>query len=165
MQDNSTPDLSDDGESVLPSSGPATLHAPSTPNHNPDSATEPSSLSPPDSRGVPVLAPAQNTKQQQQQHQQQQQQSSPSSAMPPTEVLNANGKRTLDAATDTSTPGASQISGKYLGRHEGGYAWDREEDAPGYAWRNTKAQEEGQRALSQIVDLGAMVKGMYGDLL
>ncbi len=157
MQDTSTPDLSDDDEPLLPSSGPTNLHAPSTPNHNPHSATEPSSLSPPDSRGVPGLTPAPNTKQQQQQ--------SPNSAMPPAEVLNANGKRTLDAATATTTPGAGPASAKYLGRHEGGYAWDREEDAPGYAWRNAKAQEEGQRALGQIVDLGAMVKGMYGDIL
>ena len=159
MQDTSTPDLSDDDDPVLPSSDPTNLHAPSTPNHNRHSATEPSSLSPPDSRGVPSVTSAPNTKQQ---HQQQQQ--SPSSAMPPAEVLNANGKRTLDAATGTTTPGASSGSGKYLGRHEGGYAWDREEDAPGYAWRNTKAQEEGQRALGQIVNLGAMVKGMYGDI-
>jgi len=87
--------------------------------------------------------------------------------MPPAELLNANGKRTLDAATGNasvaSTAGAA--SGKYLGRHEGGYAWYREEDAPGYAWRNNKAREEEQRALSQIVDLGSMVKGMYRDLL
>ncbi len=85
--------------------------------------------------------------------------------MPPAELLNANGKRTLDVATGAATPGVGPGSGKYLGRHEGGYAWDREEDAPGYAWRNTKAQEEGQRALGQIVDLGMMVKGMYGDFL
>ena len=85
--------------------------------------------------------------------------------MPPAELLNANGKRTLDVATGAATPGVGPGSGKYLGTHEGGYAWDREEDAPGYAWRNTKAQEEGQRALGQIVDLGMMVKGMYGDFL
>ena len=161
MQDTSTPDLSDDDEPLLPSSGPSNLHAPSTPNHQLHPATEPSSLSPPDSRGVPGLAPALNTKQQQQQQQQQ----SPSSTMPPAEVLNANGKRTLDAATGAATPGAGPALGKYLGRHEGGYAWDREEDAPGFAWRNAKAQEEGQRALGQIVDLGVMVKGMYGDIL
>jgi hypothetical protein len=160
MQDTSTPDLSDDDEPLLPSSGPSSLHAPSTPNHNPHSTTEPSSLSPPDSRGVPGLAPASNSKQQQQQQQQ-----SPSSAIPPAEMLNANGKRTLDVATGAPTPGTGPGSGKYLGRHEGGYAWDREEDAPGYAWRNAKAQEEGQRALGQIVDLGVMIKGMYGDIL
>jgi len=39
-----------------------------------------------------------------------------------------------------------------------GYTWSRDEDAPGYAWKNKKAQEEYARAMDQIQDKDKMIK-------
>lgn len=39
-----------------------------------------------------------------------------------------------------------------------GYTWSRDEDAPGYAWKNKKAQEEFARAMDQIQDKDRMIK-------
>ena len=143
MQDNSTPELSDD-EPVLSSTSQSRT-APVTPIHLRSQAAH--ELSPPDSRGQSGLN----------------KQTSPTaSTMPTAESLNANGKRTFDAATGVaagSSASASDAKATHLGKHPAGYVWDKDEDAPGYAWNNEKAQQEALRAMSQIIDVDMMIKG------
>lgn len=141
MQDNSTPELSDD-DPILPSISQSHA-APTTPiTSRTQTASE---LSPPDSRGQS----ASNIKQ-----------TSPiAGTMSSNEGLNANGKRTLDAATGVAGSSASSSKSKYIGQHPAGYAWDKEEDAPGYSWNNEKAQQDALRAMNQIVDTDQMIKG------
>lgn len=149
MQDNSTPELSDD-DPIL-SSTSQSHGAPTTPIASRTQAA--SELSPPDSRGQSTS----NIKQ-----------ASPlAGAMSSGEGLNANGKRTLDAATGVaeSTAPASSSKGKYIGQHPAGYTWDKEEDAPGYLWNNEKAQQEALRALNQIIDTDQMIKGRVSPVL
>lgn len=75
--------------------------------------------------------------------------------MPPSEQINANGKRIWDTAT-TEKSGVEK---------ETGYKWEREEDAPGYAWLNPKAREEAARASTQVVERERRVGNRYGDVL
>ena len=141
MQDNSTPELSDD-EPILPSTSQSRA-APVTPVHlRSQAALE---LSPPDSRSNSAVN----------------KQTSPiAPTMPTAEALNANGKRTFDAATGRSTASASSgAKATHLGKHPAGYVWDKEEDAPGYGWNNEKAQQEALRATNLIVDVELMIKG------
>ncbi|EOA82264.1 hypothetical protein ACJQWK_05538 [Exserohilum turcicum] len=79
--------------------------------------------------------------------------------------VNSNGKRPLSGgamqSSATSTVGAS-------GTHhdaETGYQWSKQEDQPGFEWMNTRAREEENRALDNIVDKGYMIKLRYGDPL
>ncbi|OAK98724.1 hypothetical protein IQ06DRAFT_278227 [Phaeosphaeriaceae sp. SRC1lsM3a] len=72
-------------------------------------------------------------------------------------AVNANGKRPLSLAQSAS-----------IGSHtdaETGYSWTKQEDQPGWEWKNTRAREEENRALDSIVDLGAQIKLRYGDPL
>lgn len=65
-------------------------------------------------------------------------------------AVNANGKRPLSLAQSAS-----------IGSHtdaETGYSWTKQEDQPGWEWKNTRAREEENRALDSIVDLGAQIK-------
>ncbi|KAG9186480.1 hypothetical protein G6011_09588 [Alternaria panax] len=79
--------------------------------------------------------------------------------------VNSNGKRPLStgmaqAATSSGTGG--------IGTHqdaETGYRWSKQEDQPGFEWKNTRAREEEARALDSIVDKGNMVRLRYGDPL
>jgi len=59
------------------------------------------------------------------------------------------------------TPATSfhQGNSEKIGRQGGqfvykstGYRWSRDEDAPGYGWKNKKAIEDYHRALDQLVD-------------
>ena len=38
-----------------------------------------------------------------------------------------------------------------------GYAWEREEDAPGYAWKSKRAREEASRAWDSILEKDKMI--------
>jgi hypothetical protein len=72
--------------------------------------------------------------------------------------VNSNGKRPLStglaqAVTSSGTCGS--------GTHqdaETGYQWSKQEDQPGFEWKNTRAREEEARALDSIVDKGSMVR-------
>lgn len=67
-------------------------------------------------------------------------------------TVNANGKRPLSLAQPV------------VGAHtdpETGYSWTRQEDAPGWEWRNTRAREDESRALDAIVEQGAQIKCEY----
>lgn len=68
-------------------------------------------------------------------------------------TFNANGKRPLSLAQPA-------LAGAHADP-ETGYSWSKQEEAPGFEWKNTRAREEESRALDQIVELGAQVKGMY----
>jgi hypothetical protein len=64
-------------------------------------------------------------------------------------TVNANGKRPLSLAQPA------------VGTHtdpETGYSWTRQEDQPGWEWRNTRAREDESRALDAIVEQGAQIK-------
>lgn len=41
-----------------------------------------------------------------------------------------------------------------------GYTWTKQEDQPAWEWRSTRAREEENRALENIVDLSAQIKSM-----
>ncbi|KAH7095872.1 hypothetical protein FB567DRAFT_513620 [Paraphoma chrysanthemicola] len=133
-----------DGDSTMHSSADedemfpdeALPNNPATPMHTSIQNLAAPELSPPNSQGG--TAPSRDT-------------STLSSA------VNANGKRPLSLA-----------QGGAVGAHtdpETGYAWNRQEDAPGFEWKNTRAREEESRALDAIVDQGAQIKLRYGDPL
>ena len=70
--------------------------------------------------------------------------------MPPSTSLNANGKRSWESnGHDADT----------------GYKWEREEDAPGWAWLNQKAREDHSKAWSQVVEKDRKIGNKYGDVL
>ena len=75
--------------------------------------------------------------------------------MPPSANLNANGKRNWDN-------NAVEKAGV---EKDSGYTWDKEEDAPGYAWANTKAREEASRAWASVVEKDRKIGNKYGDVL
>lgn len=54
-------------------------------------------------------------------------------------------------ATQTGNEKFEVQGGEYV-HVSTGYRWSRDEDAPGYAWRNKKAVEEYNRAWEQLVD-------------
>ena len=78
-----------------------------------------------------------------------------SKKMPPSASLNANGKRGWDN-NGVLKAGADKGSG---------YKWEKEEDAPGWAWQNPKAREEYTRAWGQVVEKDRKIGTKYGDLL
>ncbi|KAI9722755.1 MAG: hypothetical protein M1828_004451 [Chrysothrix sp. TS-e1954] len=79
-----------------------------------------------------------------------------------------------NSATDTGasnvpTPAGSNEAAKMSNGHEmvdekTGYTWTKEEDAPGYAWKNRKAQDEANRAWGQIVQKEEMIGRRFGDI-
>lgn len=66
-------------------------------------------------------------------------------------AVNANGKRPLSLAQGAPAAGAHTDA-------ETGYSWSKQEEQPGWEWKNTRAREEENRALDSIVDLGAQIK-------
>jgi hypothetical protein len=77
--------------------------------------------------------------------------------MPPSAALNANGKRNWNEnAVPVEKAGVEK---------ESGYTWEKEEDAPGYAWANTKAREEAARAWATVAEKERKIGNKYGDVL
>ena len=121
--------------------------APTTPPPQSAIANFASELSPPDSQQLHPTAPANAP--------------SPFTPLPGGKAnantskkmpLNANGKRTLDEPP--------KMKGE-----EGGYQWDKEEDAPGYSWQNSKAREEAARAWQGVQEKDRRIGNKYGDVL
>ncbi|KAH7385629.1 hypothetical protein BKA66DRAFT_528109 [Pyrenochaeta sp. MPI-SDFR-AT-0127] len=79
---------------------------------------------------------------------------------PATLTLNANGKRPLSLAQTA----ASMLGGTHQDA-DTGYQWSKQEEQPGWEWKNTRAREEEARALESIVDKGIQIKLRYGDPL
>ena len=72
-------------------------------------------------------------------------------------ALNANGKRVY-GTIPTSSSGAAVESSILHEDKETGYQWSKQEEQPGWEWKNTRAKEEEMRALDQIIDKGSMIK-------
>ncbi len=72
--------------------------------------------------------------------------------------VNSNGKRPL--STGVAQAATSNGAGGSGTHHdaETGYQWSKQEDQPGFEWKNTRAREEEARALDSIVDKGSMIK-------
>ncbi|KAF2154610.1 hypothetical protein K461DRAFT_291536 [Myriangium duriaei CBS 260.36] len=98
-------------------------------------------------------------------------------------VPNANGKRpasTLDNNSETSQPtsrppaasrGVSTMDGQQDNHsprqtkvHEAsGYTWSRQEDEPGWGWRNKRAVEDAERAWNGVLNKERKIGNRYGD--
>ncbi|KAF2002852.1 hypothetical protein P154DRAFT_124396 [Amniculicola lignicola CBS 123094] len=167
----------DDGDSRMHSSPeldaedemfPDEAAGPSTPKHTAAFSLQdaPSDLSPPDSQGPANLARGDSVTNFS---------TSPS-------ILNANGKRLhasvltegfAGTATTTTAPAAGTGSSTLFALSsvnqqvdpETGYTWAKNEDAPGWEWKNPRAKEDEMRAIDNIVDKGTMIKARYGDPL
>lgn len=85
-----------------------------------------------------------------------------------TAELNGNASSSQSASTSrqlrftntgqTANAGASRAGLQQKGVHEAsGYSWDREEDSPGFAWKNRKAQEEFRRQWEGLLEKDKMV--------
>ena len=89
-----------------------------------------------------------------------------SKKMPPSANLNANGKRNWENNNNGAKGDASTAQGAGGGvEKESGYRWEKEEDAPGFAWNNHKAREEAQRAWTGVVAQERQIGNRYGDVL
>ncbi|KAH8629001.1 hypothetical protein IG631_16258 [Alternaria alternata] len=75
--------------------------------------------------------------------------------------VNSNGKRPLSTGmTQATTSNGTGGSGTHQDA-ETGYQWSKQEDQPGFEWKNTRAREEEARALDNIVDKSNMVRCEY----
>ena len=72
--------------------------------------------------------------------------------------VNSNGKRPLSGGTMQSSATNTLGTGGTHTDPETGYQWSKQEDQPGFEWLNTRAREEENRALDNIVDKGYMIK-------
>lgn len=130
---HSSPELIDE---MFPDEGEA--GGPSTPRNAASFAIGSSELSPPNSQG-PSNLPRNDL----------------SAALAGSPSLNENGKRILAPAPSTSAEGHLRTD------PETGYRWSRQEDEPGWDWKNPRARDEGEKAWEQIVDKGAMIKSGF----
>ena len=64
------------------------------------------------------------------------------------DVVEPNTSRISDKMGEKATPQMDPRSG---------YTWEREEDAPGYAWKSKRAQDEYMKARDMIVNESVMV--------
>ncbi|KAK7511329.1 uncharacterized protein IWZ02DRAFT_440867 [Phyllosticta citriasiana] len=72
----------------------------------------------------------------------------------------------LDAGVDAGAGGAGGGKAVVPSVHAAsGYRWEREADAPGWAWKNKKAQEDWYKAEESFVERERMVRARYGDPL
>jgi hypothetical protein len=111
------------------------LPNPATPMHASIHNLAAADLSPPDSQSGPAI---------------------PRDTSTLSSTVNANGKRPLSLAQTASSmaPGAHKDN-------DTGYTWTKQEDQPAWEWRSTRAREEENRALENIVDLSAQIKSMF----
>ena len=82
--------------------------------------------------------------------------------------VNSNGKRPLSTGMTAS---ASTIQGEGAGAGAGaggshqdadtGYQWSRQEDQPGWEWKNNRAREDEIRSLDSIIDKSHMIRREY----
>ncbi|PVH98779.1 hypothetical protein DM02DRAFT_530535 [Periconia macrospinosa] len=134
---HSSPDLAADDDEMFPD------EAPSTPKTAAAFALDPTSeLSPPNSQGGPSLSTTTSTA-----------------------GLNTNGKRNLPAGASGEAAASNFAPGVVHTDPATGYKWSKQEDQPGYEWKNNRAREDEARALEQIVDKGSQIKRRYGDPL
>lgn len=77
-------------------------------------------------------------------------QSAPRDTSTLSSTVNANGKRPLSLAQNVQVGTHSDA--------DTGYSWSKQDEQPGWEWKNTRAREEENRALDSMVDLGAQIK-------
>lgn len=145
-QMHSSPDLDAQDDEMFPdeAAGPSTPRQHAAFNH--DLASE---LSPPNSQG-PSGVPSREENDH-----------IGTSGSP--SLLNQNGKRVrsgLPSGLEKDGEG-----GKAQTDPESGYTWAKQEDQPGWEWKNLRAREEEARALDLIVDKNHQIKTRYGDPL
>lgn len=76
-----------------------------------------------------------------------------------TSALNENGKRSL-------TIGGGGAKGTQSSQKSGyQYQWEKDEDSPGYAWKNKRATEDANRSWDNVVERDRMIGNRYGDVL
>jgi hypothetical protein len=139
---HSSPELEADNDEMFPDEA----IGPSTPRNPPTFALDPSGpsdLSPPNSQGPSLLANRDENL-------------STALGRSTSTSINANGKRVRTSvmnatATVPSTEG-SQVDS------ETGYTWTKQEEQPGWDWKNTRAREDESRAWEHIVDKSSMIK-------
>ncbi|KAF2266890.1 hypothetical protein CC78DRAFT_110709 [Lojkania enalia] len=140
---HSSPELEalDDDNEMFPdeAAGPSTPRNPS--GFSLDLTSE---LSPPNSQGPPQVASRDED--------------STSLQCSPS-ALNTNGKRAR-----TSHRNAAPGENVHVDQ-ETGYTWTKNEEQPGWEWKNNRAREEEGRALDGIADKGLQIKSRYGDPL
>jgi hypothetical protein len=133
-----------DGDSAMHSSDDemfpdeALSNNPATPLNASLQTLAASELSPPNSQGGPANGPREA--------------SSLSSA------VNANGKRPLSLVQSGGTTTAAKEAHTDA---DTGYSWTKQEDQPGWEWKNSRAREDESRALDTIIDQGAQIKSEY----
>jgi hypothetical protein len=71
--------------------------------------------------------------------------------------VNSNGKRPLSTGMAHNTEGQGVAGGGHQDA-ETGYQWTKQEDQPGFEWKNNRAREEENRALDTIIDKGHMIR-------
>ncbi|KAF2691257.1 hypothetical protein K458DRAFT_288676 [Lentithecium fluviatile CBS 122367] len=141
---NSSPELDAEDE-MFPDEGP------STPRNAASFALDPTSeLSPPNSQSGPSTLTRNDS----------------TAFTNSPSMVNANGKRTrIEGAPGTGSGSAGAEAGARHTDNATGYQWSKQEDQPGYEWKNTRAKEDELRALDQIVDKSSQIKTRYGDPL
>ncbi|THY10726.1 hypothetical protein D6D01_09185 [Aureobasidium pullulans] len=139
-----------DGDSLMQSGNSSPK--PSTPNSQIRSIAI-SDLSPPDSQGVPHL-PAETMP----------------TVAPSASGANMNGKRPISSIDHSqelqggvSLSAAIPTDAQVRANAAATYQWTQAEDAPGYAWKNKKAQDECSRAWDTLVDKNRSIGNKYGD--
>lgn len=82
--------------------------------------------------------------------------------------LPCQGHQPIDYYMNIATPGPQPASQPLNGplptsvlnirqTHPSGYSWIRDEDAPGFGWKNKKATDDYMRAMDQIIDKDRMI--------
>ncbi|KAI4742872.1 hypothetical protein E4T50_06739 [Aureobasidium sp. EXF-12298] len=135
-----------DGDSLMQSGNSSPK--PSTPNAQIRSIAI-SDLSPPNSQGVPLPVDM-------------------PTVAPSTSGANMNGKRPISSIdhSQESQGGVSLTAAVPTDasiRASTSYQYTQPEDAPGYAWKNKKAQDDFGRAWDSLVDKNRKIGNKYGD--
>lgn len=76
--------------------------------------------------------------------------------MGPADGASANSGVARRASANTDAPKITHAPS--------GYTFEAEQDAPGYSWRNKKAQEEEVRAMESVIDFQSTVGGRYAEV-
>jgi hypothetical protein len=132
-QMHSSPELDAVDDEMFPDEG----DGPATPRHAASYALDANSeLSPPNSQGPSSNLPRDDTF---------------SAALSGSPSLNVNGKRVL-------APTSAAVGENVHTDPETGYQWSKQEDQPGWEWKNTRARDEEARALDNIIDKSTMIR-------
>jgi len=71
-------------------------------------------------------------------------------------MIRGAGSKQHGSLRDPSSSSAGPGGAKHV-HQPSGYEWEKDEDAPGYLWKNKKAREEHARAMEQIIEKDKMI--------